>query len=58
MPNTHHVKEYPVARGHVHITDGEDVSAPIDFVPGYLESLVRVPATGASTNQHLTAQDG
>ncbi|KAI0247160.1 alcohol oxidase-like protein [Lactifluus subvellereus] len=34
--------EYPVARGHVHITDGEDVSAPIDFVPGYLESMADV----------------
>ena len=33
-------QEYPVARGHVHITDSEDVSAPIDFIPGYLESSV------------------
>lgn len=40
MPDTRHVKEYPVARGYVHITDSKDVSAPIDFVPGYLESLV------------------
>jgi alcohol oxidase len=29
--------EYPLARGHVHITHAEDVSAPTDFVPGYLE---------------------
>ncbi|KAF8462186.1 alcohol oxidase-like protein, partial [Russula ochroleuca] len=34
--------EYPVARGHVHITHSEDVSAPIDFVPGYLESMADV----------------
>ncbi|KAH9987561.1 GMC oxidoreductase-domain-containing protein [Russula vinacea] len=34
--------EYPVARGHVHITHGEDVSAPVDFVPGYLESMADV----------------
>ncbi|KAI0267246.1 GMC oxidoreductase-domain-containing protein, partial [Russula aff. rugulosa BPL654] len=34
--------EYPVARGHVHITHGEDVSAPLDFVPGYLESMADV----------------
>lgn len=34
--------EYPVARGHVHITHSEDVSAPLDFVPGYLESLADV----------------
>ncbi|KAI0294579.1 alcohol oxidase [Russula brevipes] len=34
--------EYPVARGHVHITHGEDVSEPLDFVPGYLESMADV----------------
>ncbi|KAH9987565.1 alcohol oxidase-like protein [Russula vinacea] len=34
--------EYPLARGHVHITHGEDVSAPVDFVPGYLESMADV----------------
>jgi len=33
-----HITEYPVARGHAHITHGEDVSAPLDFVPGFLES--------------------
>ncbi|KAH8979359.1 alcohol oxidase-like protein [Lactarius hatsudake] len=34
--------EYPVARGHVHITHADDVSAPADFVPGYLESMADV----------------
>ncbi|KAH8988749.1 alcohol oxidase-like protein [Lactarius hatsudake] len=34
--------EHPVARGHVHITHADDVSAPADFVPGYLESKVDV----------------
>jgi alcohol oxidase len=34
------IQEYPVARGHAHITHAEDVSAPLDFVPGYLESSV------------------
>jgi alcohol oxidase len=34
--------EYPLARGHVHITHGENVSAPVDFVPGYLESMADV----------------
>ncbi|KAH9959185.1 alcohol oxidase-like protein [Russula dissimulans] len=34
--------EYPVARGYVHITHGEDVAAPLDFVPGYLESMADV----------------
>jgi len=34
--------EYPVARGHVHITHCEDVSTPLDFVPGYLESMADV----------------
>ncbi|KAH9174549.1 alcohol oxidase-like protein [Lactarius sanguifluus] len=34
--------EYPVARGHVHITHANDVSAPTDFVPGYLESKADV----------------
>ncbi|KAH9055340.1 GMC oxidoreductase-domain-containing protein, partial [Lactarius vividus] len=35
--------EHPVARGHVHITHADDVSAPADFVPGYLESSRRMP---------------
>jgi len=34
--------EHPVARGHAHITHAEDVSAPLDFVPGYLESMADV----------------
>ncbi|KAH9053396.1 alcohol oxidase-like protein [Lactarius vividus] len=34
--------EHPVARGHVHITHADDVSAPADFVPGYLESKADV----------------
>ncbi|KAH9046734.1 alcohol oxidase-like protein [Lactarius hengduanensis] len=34
--------EYPIARGHVHITHADDVSAPADFVPGYLESKADV----------------
>ncbi|KAH9013882.1 alcohol oxidase-like protein [Lactarius pseudohatsudake] len=34
--------EHPVARGHVHITHADDVSAPADFVPGYLESIADV----------------
>ncbi|KAH9174551.1 alcohol oxidase-like protein [Lactarius sanguifluus] len=34
--------EHPVARGHVHITHADDVSATEDFVPGYLESKVDV----------------
>ncbi|KAH9055339.1 alcohol oxidase-like protein [Lactarius vividus] len=29
--------EYPLARGHVHITHADDVSAPVDFVPGFFE---------------------
>jgi len=33
---------YPLARGYAHITDAEDVSAPLDFVPGYLESMADV----------------
>ncbi|KAF8262167.1 alcohol oxidase-like protein [Lactarius quietus] len=28
--------EYPLARGHAHITHADDVSAPLDFVPGSL----------------------
>ncbi|KAI9453454.1 alcohol oxidase-like protein [Lactarius psammicola] len=34
--------EYPLAHGHVHITHGSDVSAPVDFVPGYFESKADV----------------
>ncbi|KAI9453456.1 alcohol oxidase-like protein [Lactarius psammicola] len=34
--------EYPLARGHVHITHADDVSAPADFVPGYFESKADV----------------
>ncbi|KAN0140561.1 GMC oxidoreductase domain containing protein, partial [Lactarius tabidus] len=34
--------EYPLAHGHVHITHADDVSAPTDFVPGYLESKADV----------------
>lgn len=30
-------KEYPAARGHIHITDGEDVQAPTDFRTGFLD---------------------
>ncbi|KAI9435619.1 alcohol oxidase-like protein [Lactarius psammicola] len=34
--------EYPLAHGHVHITHADDVSAPVDFVPGYFESKADV----------------
>jgi len=34
------IQVYPVARGHAHITHAEDVLAPLDFVPGFLESSV------------------
>jgi alcohol oxidase len=34
--------EYPLARGHVHVTHADDVSAPADFVPGYFESKADV----------------
>jgi alcohol oxidase len=34
--------EYPLARGHVHITHTDDVSAPTDFVPGFFESKADV----------------
>ncbi|KAI9432498.1 GMC oxidoreductase-domain-containing protein, partial [Lactarius indigo] len=34
--------EYPLARGHVHVTHADDASAPIDFVPGYFESKADV----------------
>ncbi|KAI9432496.1 alcohol oxidase-like protein [Lactarius indigo] len=34
--------EYPLARGHVHITHADDVSAPLDFVLGYFESMADV----------------
>ncbi|KAH8989704.1 alcohol oxidase-like protein [Lactarius akahatsu] len=37
--------EYPITRGHVHITHADDVSAPADFVPGYLESRDAQPLT-------------
>ncbi|EIM87865.1 alcohol oxidase-like protein [Stereum hirsutum FP-91666 SS1] len=33
---------YPVGRGHVHITDGEDGLAPTDFRTGYLDDIVDV----------------
>ncbi|KAI0310132.1 alcohol oxidase-like protein [Amylostereum chailletii] len=33
---------YPVARGHVHITDGQDASAPLDFKSGFMESMADV----------------
>ncbi|KAH9054564.1 alcohol oxidase-like protein [Lactarius deliciosus] len=36
--------EYPLARGHVHITHAGDVSAPVDFVPGFFESSVPLPS--------------
>ncbi|KAI0044620.1 GMC oxidoreductase [Auriscalpium vulgare] len=29
--------EHPVARGHVHVTDANDVAAPLDFDSGYLK---------------------
>ncbi len=29
---------YPSAEGHLHITSGEDVQAPPDFDPGYLQT--------------------
>ncbi|KAF8262162.1 alcohol oxidase [Lactarius quietus] len=29
---------YPLARGHAHITHADDVSAPLDFVPGTFQS--------------------
>ncbi|KAH9174550.1 alcohol oxidase-like protein [Lactarius sanguifluus] len=34
--------EYPLARGHVHITHASDVSAPVNFVPGFFESKADV----------------
>ncbi|KAH9046735.1 alcohol oxidase-like protein [Lactarius hengduanensis] len=34
--------EYPLARGHVHIMHADDVSAPVDFVPGFFESKADV----------------
>ncbi|KAH9046727.1 alcohol oxidase-like protein [Lactarius hengduanensis] len=34
--------QYPLARGHVHITHADDVSAPTDFVPGFFESQAEV----------------
>ncbi|KAI0310619.1 alcohol oxidase-like protein [Amylostereum chailletii] len=33
---------YPIARGHVHIADGQDPSAPLDFRSGFLESMADV----------------
>ncbi|KAH9055344.1 alcohol oxidase-like protein [Lactarius vividus] len=36
--------EYPLARGHVHITHADDVSAPVDFVPGFFESSRPFPS--------------
>ncbi|KAN0140556.1 alcohol oxidase [Lactarius tabidus] len=39
---------YPLARGHVHITHADDVSAPVDFAPGHFESKADVrPLTWA-----------
>jgi len=34
--------QYPLARGHVHVTHADDVSAPTDFDTGYLESKADV----------------
>ncbi|KAI9453452.1 alcohol oxidase-like protein [Lactarius psammicola] len=34
--------QYPLARGHVHITHADDVSAPTDFVPNFFESKADV----------------
>lgn len=31
---------YPLARGSVHITSADDVSAPLDFKDGFLEEYV------------------
>ncbi|KAH8988755.1 alcohol oxidase-like protein [Lactarius hatsudake] len=40
--------EYPLAHGRVHVTHADDVSAPPDFVPNYLESKADVrPLTWA-----------
>ncbi|KAH9017281.1 alcohol oxidase-like protein [Lactarius hengduanensis] len=40
--------EYPLAHGRVHVTHADDVSAPPDFVPNYLESQADVrPLTWA-----------
>ncbi|KAI0044619.1 GMC oxidoreductase [Auriscalpium vulgare] len=33
---------YPLARGHAHITDAHDVSAPLDFSSGFLEDMADV----------------
>ena len=35
-----HAQGYPLARGHVHITHADDVSALVDFDPRYFESFV------------------
>ena len=32
--------QYPAARGHVHATHKDDVLAPTDFRPGFLEEYV------------------
>lgn len=32
--------QYPVSLGHVHITSADDVHAPLDFHPGFLDSCV------------------
>ena len=29
--------EHPASIGHLHITSGKDVEAPLDFHPGYLD---------------------
>ncbi|EIM87866.1 alcohol oxidase-like protein [Stereum hirsutum FP-91666 SS1] len=34
--------EYPAARGHIHITDCEDVQAPTDFRTGFLDDMADV----------------
>ncbi|KAH9046729.1 alcohol oxidase-like protein [Lactarius hengduanensis] len=53
--------EYPIARGHVHVTHADDVSAPADFVPGYLESSVTFPPRLPISHSHTLSfvdQDG
>ena len=47
------IQEYPVARGHAHIAHAEDVSAPLDFVPGFLESSVPCAPPSLITFSHL-----
>ncbi len=55
------MQEYPLAHGHVHITHADDVSAPADFVPGYLESSVPLPRRSPvqpSHKQFVVYQEG